>query len=612
MPKVKAITSLSGLIDSDIEDDSLHNRVEMMPTPDSNQENTEPPKKGRGKPRAAAAKVRKTKTASRRLSGGPATKTKAAAKKAKTRRAPLKEQINEARESDTEEVEAFQKNAPDGIESEAAVTIEKETGVVPQEKKAPRKRGKPGGKSKQTSDHVIEDAIEEPVKAGEKDGEFGYTPTTTRQTRGLTNAPALIETATGTQHQASPDPRLSERVIPETQPVSMDLDHSGFPEEEDEEVEALPQTVYKQSNHARAPSKQRQPPVVRKRTGSASDTERAGSDSAIRRRLGEMTKKFENLDLKYRNLREVGIKEAEVNFENLKKQSEERIKGIGSSPLRSSDLLNLYKLAANDLIASLKLELSTQRAQAQESRSLHTQLSSVNTSLAASQANNSNLTTSLTEAQNEIKTLQVKLSARAPSATAETGHAASMRTPGSALRGRIPGRGNMMGKEDGLKAEIAVLKEELYSDLTGLILRGVERGEESDVYDCIQTGRNGSTCSFPTFSFFNLISLSRSRTSSFCRLVLPRTNLPTALHFHLMIAHTLPPSATTPGPSSYDEIEFQYTPRLDESRDRELLELLPDFLTEEITFSRANAVKFYARVGEVMGKKRDVHADVAG
>ena len=41
-------------------------------------------------------------------------------------------------------------------------------------------------------------------------------------------------------------------------------------------------------------------------------------------------------------------------------------------------------------------------------------------------------------------------------------------------------------------AQVAQLKEDLYSDLTGLILRGVERKEESDVYDCIQTGRNGS------------------------------------------------------------------------------------------------------------------------
>ena len=163
--------------------------------------------------------------------------------------------------------------------------------------------------------------------------------------------------------------------------------------------------------------------------------------------------------------------------------------------------MRIDQLAANDLIASLKLELSTQRTQAQESRSLRSQLSATNTSLATIQANNTQLATSLTEAQNEIKSLQVKLIARASSAATETGYAANARTPGSALRGRVPGRGNVMGKEEATKAEIAILKEELYSDLTGLILRGVERGDQSDVYDCIQTGRNGST------SFSSLISL---------------------------------------------------------------------------------------------------------
>ena len=49
-------------------------------------------------------------------------------------------------------------------------------------------------------------------------------------------------------------------------------------------------------------------------------------------------------------------------------------------------------------------------------------------------------------------------------------------------------------------AQVAQLKEDLYSDLTGLILRGVERKDESDIYDCIQTGRNGSKL-FPLPSF---------------------------------------------------------------------------------------------------------------
>lgn len=36
------------------------------------------------------------------------------------------------------------------------------------------------------------------------------------------------------------------------------------------------------------------------------------------------------------------------------------------------------------------------------------------------------------------------------------------------------------------------LKEELYRDLTGLIITSVKRKDDEDEYSCIQTGRNGS------------------------------------------------------------------------------------------------------------------------
>ena len=55
--------------------------------------------------------------------------------------------------------------------------------------------------------------------------------------------------------------------------------------------------------------------------------------------------------------------------------------------------------------------------------------------------------------------------------------------------------------------------------------------------------------------------------------------------------------------SSYEDTEFQYVPRLDSNRDRDLLEILPDYLSDEITFSRANAAKFYSRVVETLTKK---------
>lgn len=88
--------------------------------------------------------------------------------------------------------------------------------------------------------------------------------------------------------------------------------------------------------------------------------------------------------------------------------------------------------------------------------------------------------------------LQAKLAnSRTASAAVES---LGVKTPGSALKGKtLAAKTIMVGSAEAAQAaQVAQLKEDLYSDLTGLILRGVERGSESDIYDCIQTGRNGS------------------------------------------------------------------------------------------------------------------------
>ena len=77
-----------------------------------------------------------------------------------------------------------------------------------------------------------------------------------------------------------------------------------------------------------------------------------------------------------------------------------------------------------------------------------------------------------------------------------------------------------------------------------------------------------------------------------------------ALHFHLNVANDASiANPKTPSGLSYEEAEFAYEPLLDESRDRDLIELLPDYLTEEICFPRNHAVKFYTRVVDSMTKK---------
>ena len=159
-------------------------------------------------------------------------------------------------------------------------------------------------------------------------------------------------------------------------------------------------------------------------------------------------------------------------------------------------LLSLTVAAADDLIGSLKKELATQKTLAQDSRSLQKQIQNRDADLAKTQALADQLSTSLSEAQNENKALQAKLAnSRSASATVESLNA---KTPGSAVRGKAPAQRTVMvgSAEAAQAAQVAQLKEDLYSDLTGLLLRGVERADDADIYDCLQTGSNGSMCPF--------------------------------------------------------------------------------------------------------------------
>lgn len=91
------------------------------------------------------------------------------------------------------------------------------------------------------------------------------------------------------------------------------------------------------------------------------------------------------------------------------------------------------------------------------------------------------LTSSLSNARSEVKSLSAKLAAsraaeasvKAPSSTLKSGAAGNRTTPSEVVLA-------------------AQAKEDLYGDLTGLIVRGMSRSDEENVFDCIQTGRNGS------------------------------------------------------------------------------------------------------------------------
>ena len=61
----------------------------------------------------------------------------------------------------------------------------------------------------------------------------------------------------------------------------------------------------------------------------------------------------------------------------------------------------------------------------------------------------------------------------------------------------------------------------------------------------------------------------------------------------------------TDGADSFDEAQFTYLPQLDDNRDQDLIETLPDYLIEEITFPRPQAARFYARVMKSLTERLD-------
>lgn len=211
---------------------------------------------------------------------------------------------------------------------------------------------------------------------------------------------------------------------------------------------------------------------------------------------------------------------------------------------------------ADEFIAELKEEIAQYTKQVQEMEQLQAHISANKDTIEALQTELAETDQALAKAKSENKALYSKLAASRHIESNGKGSGAGNRT--------APGENN----------PVAQTKEELYADLTGLIVRDVRRVDKEDVFDCIQTGRNGSK--------------SRSLNSSIDELGLG-ANCSTALHFKLALEDLK-------AAESYEDVQFAYRPQLDESRDGDLIDVLPDYLTEEITFPRHQASKFYARV----------------
>jgi uncharacterized protein (DUF3084 family) len=143
----------------------------------------------------------------------------------------------------------------------------------------------------------------------------------------------------------------------------------------------------------------------------------------------------------------------------------------------------------DEIITSLKKELAAHKALQAETKSLHSQNATLHADNQRLASETKILSSSVTSLQNEVRALQAKLAAtRSNASDPATG---SKTMPGSTAKARGPAAAKAESENERIR--VMQLKEDLYSDLTGLMIHNVKRMEEEDVFDCIQTGRNGST-----------------------------------------------------------------------------------------------------------------------
>jgi hypothetical protein len=289
MPKRKAVTGISGLVDSDDE-------IAVASHPDSHDE--PPAKKSRGRPKSSGAKLDEPTAAppksKRPSSAGILKQSASTTRKVTGRGRPRTTTAGPQPVEDNTEDEALDDDSTDGesVRDEPAVAE-----VSPVKKR----RGRGAGSS---------------AKQVTEDGEFEYTPTGSRQLKPteLSDKPAK-----GRGRQRRSDP-LEDTVIPDSQhPTSFGDDATA---DEPESAGKRPHVVspLKSLTNGERPGRKR--PTV-----TFADTEKTSSDPDLRRKLGDMTKKYETLEVKYRNLREIGIVEANTNFEKLRKQCESATNG---------------------------------------------------------------------------------------------------------------------------------------------------------------------------------------------------------------------------------------------------------------------------------------------
>jgi hypothetical protein len=150
------------------------------------------------------------------------------------------------------------------------------------------------------------------------DGEFEYTPKSTRQFKSPEKRDEQAEQPTKqrrrTESESEPDNDMTEeeKAVP-------DVVEETFIQDEPVESRSI----------SMSPTKRRQ---STQRTLQSPPLKPNG-EPELRRRLGELTKKYDTLESRYRTLKEIGVVEANANMEKLRKQCEAMTTGSWCLPV---------------------------------------------------------------------------------------------------------------------------------------------------------------------------------------------------------------------------------------------------------------------------------------
>ena len=296
MPKRKAPAKLSGFVESDDDDLMQLTRSDSLPQDqdhghEANDEH--PSKKRRGRPRTSNESTTESKPparSTRQNSVQPVVGGEEASKKTTRRGRPR----GSSQTSDNGAGPARASTSKEPVGSQEVQGNENERSATTAGVKGTRttRSGKPTatrGRGRGRTASV--------ARPSATDGDFEYTPTRANTQKDVEIPDTQIQDVPMT------DPQVEESVLPDPQ---LNAHHAQS-------------SIIRNSKARVSSTRTSQDPSPHKRK---STTAEQSGDPELRRRIGDLTRKNDTLESKYRDLREIGVEEAKSNMEKLRKQCE--------------------------------------------------------------------------------------------------------------------------------------------------------------------------------------------------------------------------------------------------------------------------------------------------